>query len=187
MLDKQQKLEEIAKKVVVCQKCALYETANRVAPGEGNPEAEIMFIGEAPGFFEDKRGRPFIGQAGRLLDSLLQLIKVRREDFWIGNLIKHRPPCNRDPSPGEIEACSSWIDKQIEIISPKVVIALGRFSMAKFISGEKISNVYGKKFMVEFGGRKMIIIPMYHPVAGLRNVGIPEALKSDFSKLGQLI
>lgn len=187
MEEKQKKLEEIAKKVATCQKCALYKTATQAVPGEGNPEAKIMFIGEAPGFFEDKQGKPFVGQAGKLLDDLLQLIKVRREDVWIGNMVKHRPLGNRDPLPDEIEACSIWIDKQIEIINPKIIVTLGRFSMAKFLPGEYISKVHGTSRMVYWNSKELMVVPMYHPAAGLRNGNVLKALRTDFTKLGQLL
>jgi DNA polymerase len=185
--EKEKKLKEISQEISSCRRCPLYKTATYAVPGEGNLEAEVMFIGEAPGFFEDKKGRPFVGQAGKLLDSLLQLIKAERKDVWIGNLLKHRPPGNRDPKPEEIEACSIWIDKQIEILNPKIIVALGRFSTAKFIPFGKISRIHGQKFKIEFKGRKIDLFPMYHPAAGLRNREILNRLKEDFKKLGEFL
>lgn len=181
--EKQQKLEEIAKQVTGCKRCGLYKNATNPVPGEGNSEAEIMFVGEGPGFWEDKKGRPFVGQAGKLLDDLLQLIKVRRKDVWIGNLIKHRPPGNRDPLPEEIKACSIWINKQIEIISPKIIVTLGRFSMSKFLLQGKITQIHGTPYEVDWEGRKITVFPMYHPAAALRNAKIMKEIKEDFLKL----
>ena len=191
----EEKLKELEKQISSCQRCPLYRNATRAVPGEGNPEAKIMFVGEGPGFWEDKKGRPFVGQAGKLLDELLsatggsasggQLINLSRKNIFITNLIKHRPPGNRDPLPDEIKACSIWLDKQIEIINPKIIVTLGRFSMAKFIPEGKISSVHGKKFVIEFKERRTIVIPMYHPAAGLRSGEILKALKEDFQKLKQ--
>ena len=183
MENKNQKLEEIAKKVASCKKCSLYENATNPVPGEGNPEAEIMFIGEGPGYWEDQKGVPFCGQAGKLLDELLQSIKVARKDVFITNVVKHRPPGNRDPQPEEIEACKEFLDKQIEIIQPKIIVTLGRFSMAKFIPDGKISKIHGQARFVEFTGRKIIVIPMFHPAAALRGEQVMRMLKEDFLKI----
>jgi len=183
--EKQKKLEEIAKKVATCQKCALYKNATKAVPGEGNPDAEIMFIGEGPGYYEDQEGRPFVGQAGKLLDELLQLIKLPRKDVFIGNVVKHRPPGNRDPLPEEIKACEPYLDEQIKIINPEIIATLGRFSMAKFLPGEYISQIHGQKRNIDFGGRKYIVIPMYHPAAALRNAKIMKELKEDFQKISK--
>jgi uracil-DNA glycosylase family 4 len=170
-----------------CQQCPLYKRANRGVPGEGSPDARIMFIGEGPGYWEDQKGIPFCGAAGNLLDKLLQLIKLDRKEVFIGNVIKHRPPNNRDPLPAEIEACKSWLDKQIEIIQPEIIVTLGRFSMAKFLPEAKISRIHGQYQTVEFQNRKIIIMPMYHPAAGLRRGEILEDLKTDFLKLRELL
>ncbi|MFZ5365723.1 MAG: uracil-DNA glycosylase family protein [Patescibacteria group bacterium] len=185
--EKEEKLKEISQEISSCRRCSLYKTATQAVPGEGNPNTKIMFIGEAPGFFEDKQGKPFVGQAGKLLEQLLQLIKVARKDVWIGNLIKHRPPGNRDPLSEEIQSCSVWLDKQIEIINPEIIVTLGRFSMAKFLPGESISKIHGTSRMVYWNSRKIMVMPMYHPAAGLRNGGILKELRNDFSKLGQLL
>lgn len=183
MEEKQKKLEEIAKKVATCQKCPLYKNATKAVPGEGNPEAEVMFIGEGPGYYEDQQGRPFVGQAGKLLDELLYLIKLPRQEVFIGNVVKHRPPGNRDPLPEEIKACEPYLDEQIKIIEPKIIVTLGRFSMNKFLPGEYISQIHGQKRNIDFGGRKYIVIPMYHPAAALRNAKIMKEIKEDFQKL----
>ena len=184
---KHRKLKEIARQVAECQKCSLCQQANRSVPGEGNPAAEIMFIGEGPGYHEDQRGIPFCGAAGRLLDQLLQSIKVKREDVWIGNVVKHRPPGNRDPLPEEIEACRGYLDEQIKTINPKIIVTLGRFSMRKFLPGEFISNIHGQARFVEFGDSKYIIIPMYRPAAALRNGKILETIRNDFQKIPILL
>ena len=186
-------VEILRKKAPHFQCGEAYKTATQAVPGEGNPDAKIMFVGEGPGFWEDKKGRPFVGQAGKLLDKLLsakggsasggQLINLSRKNIFITNMVKHRPPGNRDPLPDEIKACSLWIDKQIEIINPKIIVTLGRFSMAKFIPEGKISHIHGKKFVIEFKGRRTIVIPMFHPAAGLRSGEILKALKEDFLNL----
>jgi len=186
-MDKRQKLEKIAKKVASCKKCSLYKKATNPVPGEGNPEAEVMFIGEGPGFYEDQQGRPFVGQAGKLLDELLQLIKLPREDVFIANVVKHRPPGNRDPLPEEIEACKEFLDAQIKIIDPKIIVTLGRFSMAKFFPGEFISKIHGQARFVDFAGKKRIVISMYHPAAALRSGKIMEELKDDFQKISRFL
>lgn len=182
-MDKKQKLEKVSQQVAKCQKCPLYENATNPVPGEGNPEAEIMFIGESPGYNEDQQGRPFVGQAGKLLDQLLQLIKVRRTDVFIANVVKHRPPENRDPLPEEIEACKNYLDEQIKIINPKIIVTLGRFSMNKFLPGEYISRAHGQARFVDFAGERHIVIPMYHPAAALRSTRVMEEIKEDFKKI----
>jgi len=181
--DKEQQLAQIADQVRKCRRCGLYKTATNSVPGEGNPQAEVMFIGEGPGFWEDLKGRPFVGQAGKLLDELLQLIKLPRKEVFIGNIIKHQPPGNRDPLPEEIEACAPFLDKQIAIIDPEILVTLGRFSMAKFLPNEFISKIHGQARFVNFAGKKRIIIPMYHPAAALRSSIIMEAIKKDFQQI----
>ena len=185
--EKKQELQKIAQEVEKCQQCALYKRANRGVSGEGNPDARMMFIGEGPGYWEDQKGIPFCGAAGKLLDELLQLIKLDRKEVFIGNVIKHRPPDNRDPLPQEIEACRSWLDKQIEIINPEIIVTLGRFSMAKFLPEAKISRIHGQPQTIDFQGKKLVIMPMYHPAAGLRRGEILEDLRKDFLKLGKLL
>lgn len=186
-MTKGEQLNEIAKEVAKCQKCPLYKNATNSVTGEGNPEAEIMFIGEGPGYWEDQKGIPFCGQAGKVLDELLQSIKVARKDVFIGNVVKHRPPNNRDPLPEEIEACEEFLDRQIEIIQPKIIVTLGRFSMEKFIPGAKISQIHGQARFVEFNSRRIIVIPMFHPAAALRGAKVLEMLKQDFLKIPQFL
>jgi uracil-DNA glycosylase family 4 len=185
--EKKEELQKIAQEVEKCQQCSLYKRANRSVPGEGNPEARLMFIGEGPGYYEDQKGIPFCGAAGKLLDELLDSIKLDRKEVFIGNVIKHRPPDNRDPLPIEIEACRQWLDKQIKIIQPEIIVTLGRFSMAKFLPEAKISRIHGQPQTVEFQGRKVTIMPMYHPAAGLRRGEVLEDLRKDFLRLGELL
>jgi DNA polymerase len=146
-----------------------------------------MFIGEGPGFHEDQQGLPFVGPAGKLLDKLLSSIGLKREEVFITNVIKHRAPGNRDPMPSEIDACRGFLDKQIEVIDPKVVVTLGRFSMDKFIPGARISQVHGQARFVQFGDKKLIVIPMYHPAAALRAGRIMEELRKDFLGIGKYL
>ncbi len=185
MEEKQQKLAKIAEEVRKCTRCDLYKRATNAVSGEGSPQAEVMFIGEGPGFWEDKQGRPFVGQAGKLLDQLLALINLPREEVFIGNVVKHRPPENRDPLPEEIEACTPFLDKQIAIIDPKIIVTLGRFSLNKFFPGEYISKIHGQARVINFAGKKRIVIPMYHPAAALRRSIIMEEVKKDFQKIKQ--
>lgn len=186
-MDKKEALDEITKQVSKCQRCPLYKNANKAVPGEGNPEAEIMFIGEGPGYHEDQEGIPFCGASGKLLDQLLQSIKVKREEVFIGNVVKHRPPGNRDPLPEEIEACKIWLDKQIEIIQPKIIVTLGRFSMYKFIPDGKISQIHGQARYINFRGKKYIVVPMFHPAAALRTADVMGKVKEDFQKIPQFL
>jgi len=185
--EKKSKLEKIAQEVARCKRCSLYKSTTKPVSGEGNPQTEVMFIGEAPGYWEDQQGRPFVGQAGKLLSELLQLIKIPRENVFITNVIKHRPPGNRDPLPEEVESCKEFLDAQIKIIDPKIIVTLGRFSLNKFLPGEFISKIHGQARFVEFVGRKRIVIPMYHPAAALRSEKIMNELRSDFQKIPKFL
>ena len=182
-MDRGELLDQISQRIASCQKCPLYKTATNPVPGNGSPEAELMFIGEAPGFNEDQKGIPFCGAAGRLLDQLLASIDLSRDKVFVGNMLKHRPPENRDPDPSEMEACQEYLDEQINIINPKAIITLGRFSMAKFLPYAKISKDHGVGRMVEFNGKKLIVIPMYHPAAALRAGAVDEQLRQNFLKI----
>lgn len=182
MEEKKKKLEEISREVEKCKKCPLWKNPKAV-PGEGNPEAEMILVGEAPGYHESVQGRPFVGAAGQLLTELLGSIGLKRSDVFICNMLRHRPPGNRDPMPEEIESCRPFLDKQIEIIDPKVIVTLGRFSMNKFLPGEFISRNHGQARFVNYAGSRRIVIPMYHPAAALRNGKIMEELKVDFQKI----
>ncbi len=177
-MDKRSLLARLEKQIQDCKKCSLWEGTIQAVPGEGNPEADIFFIGEGPGFHEDKQGRPFVGQAGKLLDKLLDLTGLTREKVFIGNVIKHRPPENRDPSPSEISACKYWLDQQLEIIKPRIVVTLGRYSMARFLPNVKISEVHGTPVRV----KNQVVVPMYHPAAALRSGNVLNSIKADFQK-----
>src|SRR5215471_18140194 len=176
-------LEKVAAEVSTCTKCDLWKSRTKAVPGEGNPHARIMFIGEGPGFHEDKQGRPFVGPAGQFLDELLASINLKRADVFITNVVKCRPPGNRDPLPAEIGACNDYLDRQIAAINPQVIVTLGRFSMAKFFGGEKISAIHGRARKVD--GR--ICIAMYHPAAGLHQQSLKESIRADFKKIPQVI
>jgi len=165
----------------------LKKGATNLVFGTGNTEATILCIGEGPGFNEDKIGEPFVGQAGKLLDKLFPLAGIERKEVFITNVVHHRPPQNRDPLPEEIEAYGKYLDRIIEIINPKIIITLGRFSMAKFLPNVFISGVHGKKYEVLVGDRMTTIIPMYHPAASLRNGNILEAEKTDFVNLKTIL
>jgi uracil-DNA glycosylase family 4 len=185
--EKQKALRGLKEKMASDESLPLREKATNLVFGEGNPAAEVMFIGEGPGYWEDQKGRPFVGNAGAFLDYLLRSIKLPRTDVFISNVVNYRPPGNRDPLPDEIAAFRPYIDKMIEIIEPKVIVTLGRFSMAKFIPDVKISNVHGKAHNLEWRGREIIVIPMYHPAAGLRSEEIKRKTVEDFQKLPEII
>ena len=155
--------------------------------GTGNTEAKILCVGEGPGRMEDKEGLPFVGPAGKLLDKLLVLAGLERKKVFITNVVHHRPPNNRDPEPDEISAYGKYLDKIIKIIDPKVIITLGRFSMAKFLPNVFISSVHGVKHNIVWKGKQLIVFPMYHPAASLRNGAILEAEKLDFIAMGKLL
>ncbi len=179
LLKEQLLMDEIAKKVINCSKCRLCETALNGVPGEGNISAELVFIGEAPGANEDATGRPFVGRAGNLLDKLLNKIGYEREDVWIGNVVKHRPPKNRDPLPDEIKACEPYLNAQLGIIKPKLVVTLGRFALNYFHPEGKISKDHGKLITLPLYN----VFPVYHPAAALRNGNFAESLVKDFMQI----
>jgi DNA polymerase len=173
-----QRLADLASQIEKCQRCALHKTATHSVPGEGDPDTKIVFVGEAPGYFEDVQGRPFVGNAGKLLNLLIEKIGLRREEVFITNVLKHRPPENRDPEFSEIAACKYWLDSQLATLAPRLVVTLGRFSLGHFLPGKKISEVHGKPQMA----RGTIVIPMYHPAAALRNGAVAKTLEEDFLK-----
>jgi len=176
-------LAQIAKEVSTCTHCALHQTRKQAVPGEGPANAEIMFIGEGPGFHENEQGRPFVGAAGKFLDQLLAQAGVTRADVFIGNVVKCRPPENRDPRPDELAACDTYLERQIEAIDPSIIVTLGRFSMNKFLPGAKISQVHGQ--MQKIG--KWYVIPMFHPAAALHQAALKPAILADFAKLPDLL
>ncbi|HXZ75625.1 MAG TPA: uracil-DNA glycosylase [Streptosporangiaceae bacterium] len=174
-------LAQIAGEVAVCQNCILHHSRKHAVPGEGPAAAEIMLIGEGPGFHENEQGRPFVGAAGNFLNELLAEAGLKRTDVWIGNVVKCRPPENRDPQPDELAACDAYLERQIAAIDPKVIITLGRYSMAKFMPGAKISQVHGQ--MRRVGDR--FVIAMFHPAAALHQAALKPAILADFGKLPQ--
>ncbi len=177
-------LEQIAQQVAQCQLCELHYSRKHAVPGEGPADAEIMFIGEGPGFHENEQGRPFVGAAGKFLDELLAKIGLRRQQVYITNVVKCRPPSNRDPKPEEVETCTKqYLERQIQAINPKVIITLGRYSMGLFLSNAKISEVHGQPVRVK--GR--LIVPMYHPAAGLHQMSLKPTIEQDFLRLPELL
>ncbi len=169
-------LEQIAAEVRVCTRCDLYKGTRNAVPGAGNPHAEVMLIGEGPGLNEDRQGLPFVGPAGVFLNELLHEAGLDRAQVFITNVVKHRPPDNRDPLPEEIAACSGYLTRQIAAIDPKVIVTLGRYSMARFFPDAKISRIHGQYKVVD--GR--VVVPMYHPAAALRTDAVRRAAIEDF-------
>jgi len=176
-------LETVAAEVRSCEKCALHFSRKNAVPGEGPSDAEVMFIGEGPGFYENEQGRPFVGQAGKFLEELLETIGLKREQVFIANVVKCRPPGNRDPLPDELAACDGYLERQIEAINPCIVVTLGRFSMAKFLPGTKISDIHGRPVWVN----QRLIVPMFHPAAALHQPSLKETVIQDFKKLPDAI
>jgi len=176
-------LEQIASEVRVCPRCELSRTRTHAVPGEGDPAARVMLIGEGPGWHEDREGRPFVGNAGKFLNELLTIAGLSRESVFITNVVKCRPPGNRDPLPDEIAACAPYLDRQIAAINPDVVVTLGRFSMARWFPGERISRIHGQP--KRDGAR--LIVPMYHPAAALHQSALRGAIEDDFSKLPKIL
>ena len=186
-MDKQAKLLKLKKQLEEDKNLPLREGATQLVFGEGNPDAEIYFLGEAPGYWEDQKGRPFVGQAGKLLDELIESIGFKRDDVYISNVVRFRPPENRDPTDSEIAAFVPYVDREISLINPKVIVTLGRFSMGKFLPGEKISRVHGKMKKVFWKGKNTVIVPMYHPAAALRNGEVMKQLKEDFKQIPEAL
>ena len=176
-------LADLARQVSACTDCPLHTGRTYAVPGEGPSDAEILFIGEGPGFHEDRQGRPFVGPAGNFLEDLLQSIGMTREQVFIANMVKCRPPENRDPTPAEISACSKYLDRQIELIDPLLIVTLGRFSTAKFVPGQAISRVRGRLHSV---GRRRVF-PIMHPAAGLRRQEMRAGIEDDFAKIPGLL
>jgi len=181
-------LEEYARSVAGCTRCRLAQGRTQVVFGAGNPRAELMFVGEAPGFHEDKQGLPFVGQAGKLLEKLLAGIGMQRTDVYIANVLKCRPPGNRDPQPDEIEACESHLFRQIELIEPTLVATLGNFA-TKLLSGRPlgITRVHGQEQPTTLGGREVLLYPLYHPAAALYTPAMLKVLESDFARIPELL
>ena len=178
-----EQLAAIAQEIAVCRACRLYENATNPVPGYGNANADILFIGEGPGANEDKQGLPFVGRSGRYLDYLLELIGLDRSQVFITNVVKHRPPDNRDPSPDEIVACKPFLDRQIAVIDPLVIATLGRFSMARYFPDARISRIHGEP---RYDGDRAYY-PLYHPAAALRNPNLRHDMEADIKRLPEIV
>ncbi len=176
-------LKALAAEVARCTRCLLHQGRTKAVPGEGPENADIMFIGEAPGFHEDQQGRPFVGAAGKFLDELLNSIDLKRKDVFIANVIKCRPPGNRDPLPEEVEGCKPFLDRQIELIQPKLIVTLGRFSMARAFPKARISRIHGQARKI--GG--VVYYPMYHPAAALHQPSLRRTVEEDMRRIPELI
>jgi uracil-DNA glycosylase family 4 len=181
-------LDAYAAQTAACTRCRLAEGRTQVVFGNGDSSADLMFVGEAPGFHEDQQGVPFVGQAGKLLDQLLAGIGLSRDMVFVANVLKCRPPGNRDPMPDEIEACESHLFRQVELIQPKVVATLGNFS-TKLLSGKQlgITRVHGQEQQVTLGGRSVLLYPLYHPAAALYTPAMLKVLQEDFRRIPELI
>ena len=182
--DRAEALEKIAEQVRTCKLCDLWKSRTKAVPGAGNIHAEIMFIGEGPGYNEDKQGLPFVGQSGRYLESLLKLINLKREDVFITNVVKCRPPENRDPLPIEITTCvPTYLEPQVGLIDPLMIVTLGRFSMARYFPNGKITQIHGQP---KYDSARAYY-PLYHPAAVLRNPSWQEAMEADFRRLPEVL
>ncbi len=188
MITKRQQIENLNSRMMKCEKCVLRKTCRQVVSGEGGTGAEIMFVGEGPGQKEDETGRPFVGVAGKFLDEMLGIINLNRNEVYIANAVKCRPPQNRDPLPEEVAACWPWLLEQINIINPKLIVTLGRHSMERFLPGRKISQIHGRAMrrnIPEIGTR--VFYTLYHPAAALYNGGMREVLINDFKQIPKVL
>ena len=176
-------LTDLCREIANCRQCDLAKQRNKVVPGEGAEDADIAFIGEAPGWHEDQQGRPFVGPAGQFLDELLASIGMTRQQVYICNVLKCRPPGNRDPLPMEVKTCQQWLDRQLALIHPKMIVTLGRYSMARFFPGETIGKAHGKARRE--GG--LIYYAMYHPAAALHQQGLRDTIKADMRRIPSLL
>ena len=181
---KQIALSTLAKRITTCRACALCEAATQAVPGEGNPDADVLIIGEGPGKAEDLSGRPFVGRAGKLLDEMIESIGWQRTDVFIANVVKHRPPDNRDPLPTEVQACWKFLAQQIEIIQPRLIVTLGRHSMHRFLPDFKISTAHGQPVRRKDG---RVFLPLYHPAAALYSPSQKEVHFADFAKIPAIL
>ena len=182
-MNSEEVMMEIAEQTAVCTRCKLHYSRKKAVPGSGNPNASIIFIGEGPGFHENQQGLPFVGAAGKFLDELLEIAKLSRDKVFITNVVKCRPPGNRDPQVEELEACRPYLERQINVINPDMIVTLGRISMSYFVTNGKISSIHGKTFWSN--GR--LIVPMYHPAAALHQPSLKDLVKQDFSRLPGLL
>ncbi len=185
-MDKAKKLQDLKNKLQK-QDLPLKEVAANLVFGDGNPDSAVIFIGEAPGANEDLQGKPFVGRAGKLLDWLLQSIGQKREDIYITNVVKYRPPQNRPPKPSEIEVFAPFLKEEIQIVNPKIIVPLGRFAMEKFLLKQQISKVHGKVVKINWQGMDLQVVPMYHPAAALRSPAVRIQLEQDFEQIRRLL
>lgn len=181
--DRAAAMAAIAEQVKVCTRCDLYKGTKNPVPGAGNIHAEIMFIGEGPGYYEDQQGLPFVGRSGDYLNYLLNLIGIKREDVFITNVVKHRPPENRDPTPDEIIACKPYLDEQIKLIDPLVIATLGRYSMARYFPNGKITQIHGQPKYED----SRAYYPLFHPAAVLRNPALRREMEADIKRLLEVV
>lgn len=182
-MDPKQLLDQVAREVMKCEKCGLHFSRKLAVPGVGPADAEVMFIGEGPGFYENEQGKPFVGPAGHFLDELLAKAGLKRDLVFIGNVVKCRPPGNRDPQPDELTACKPYLETQISAIDPRVIVTLGRFSMSYFITNGKISAIHGRPVWLE----ERLIVPMYHPAAALHQPALRDSILADFANLPRFL
>ena len=175
--------QDLIDRIRGCTLCSLSEKRTQAVPGEGSLDAEIMFVGEGPGFYEDRDGRPFVGPAGKFLDELLQSIGLRRETVYITNMVKCRPPNNRDPLPGEVSACRPYLDSQLEMIAPEVIVTLGRHSFSKFFPSQSLTKARGRSQR----WRSLTVYPIYHPAAALHNPRLRSVILEDFGRLPDVV
>jgi DNA polymerase len=176
-------LAQLCDEIIACRDCELAKYRTKVVPGEGAENADLLFIGEAPGWHEDQQGRPFVGPAGQFLDQLLASIGLQREKVYIANVIKCRPPQNREPLPVEIQSCRKWLDRQIETIQPQMIVTLGRYSLARYFPNESIGKIHGKPRKLE----DVIYYPMYHPAAALHQGSLRQTIETDMLKIPQIL
>lgn len=186
-MTKREELIKLREEMLRDESLPLKEGAGKLVFGAGDVNTKILLVGEGPGYHESVQGLPFVGNAGKLLDKLLESIKLNRKSVFITNVVHHRPPENRDPEPSEIVAYGKYLDKIIEIIDPKVIVTLGRFSMGKFLPNVKISSVHGDVFKLKWKDKEIVVVPMYHPAAALRQGKVMNDLKTDFLKLPQIL
>lgn len=186
-MNKEAKLKELNAKWLAECECELRTTATQGVPGAGNANAVVVFIGEAPGAQEDKQGRPFVGAAGKFLAEMLAEIKMKREDVYITNIVKYRPPENRDPSSTEIAACAPWLEEEIKLIEPTLIVLLGRHAMNHFFPDKKISLEHGAVSITPLFGKRQYFLPLYHPAAALYNGSLRTTLQEDFKKIPRIL
>ena len=187
-MSKQELLDKIAKEIMVCRKCRLWKTRKNAVPGEGNPDAKIMFIGEAPGYWEDVKGKPFVGAAGKFLDTLISILGFSRKEVFIANVLKCRPPGNREPSPDEIKVCTPFLDRQIKVIQPSFIVTLGNYSTSYIfskagLSFNGITRAHGKFYETTILDLHVTVFPTFHPAAGLYSGRYKKLLEEDFQLL----